>query len=136
MNSRRKFLQNSSALLGGTILASSVSNSAFAIFKNTVAPSDQLNIAAIGVNGMGWADVTAALKVPGVNLVAICDIDKNVIEKRLNDLTKMGKDASKVKTYGDYKKLLENKDVDAVVVGTPDHWHALIMMDACAAGKD
>ena len=136
MNSRRKFLQNSGVILGGSLVASSLNNSAFAIFKNGVAPSDQLNIGAVGVNGMGWSDVTAALKIPGVNLVAICDIDKNVIQKRLNDLTKMGKDASKVKTYGDYRKLLDNKDIDAVVIGTPDHWHAMIMMDACAAGKD
>lgn len=136
MNSRRKFLQNSSALVGGGLLVSSINNEAFAIFKNRVLPSDQLNIGAIGVNGMGWADVKAALKIPGVNLVAICDIDKNVIEKRLDDLTKMNVNTSKIKTYGDYRKLLENKDVDAVVIGTPDHWHALIMMDACAAGKD
>ncbi|HWH62126.1 MAG TPA: Gfo/Idh/MocA family oxidoreductase, partial [Ginsengibacter sp.] len=137
MNSRRKFLQNSGVILGGGILASSLSNSAFAIFKNHIAPGDQLNIGAIGINGMGWADVTAALKVPGVNLVAVCDVDSNVIEKRLNDFsTKLNKDASKVKKYNDYRKLLENKDVDAVIIGTPDHWHAMIMMDACAAGKD
>ena len=129
-------MQNSAAMVGGSLLLSALDNSAFAIFKNKIAPSDQLNIGAIGINGMGWADVTAALKVPGVNLVAVCDVDKNVIERRLKDLTKMGKDASKVKTYGDYRKLLDDKDVDVVVIGTPDHWHALIMMDACAAGKD
>src|ERR1039458_6209869 len=136
MSSRRKFLQNSAAIVGGSLLLSAIDNKAFAIFKNRISPNDQLNIGAIGVNGMGWSDVTAALKIPGVNLVAICDIDKNVIASRLNDLTKMGKDASKVKTYGDYRQLLDNKDVDVVVIGTPDHWHALIMMDACAAGKD
>ena len=48
----------------------------------------------------------------------------------------MNVDASKVKTYGDYRKLLDKKDIDAVIIGTPDHWHALIMMHACAAGKD
>jgi len=136
MNSRRKFLQNSSIIAGGTLLASAFESNAFAIFKNRIAPSDQLNIGAIGVNGMGWADTTSALKIPGVNLVAICDIDQNVIDRRLNDLKKMNVDTSKIKTYGDYRKLLDNKDVDAVIIGTPDHWHALIMMDACAAGKD
>ena len=99
-------------------------------------PSDQLNIGAIGINGMGWADVKAALKVPGVNLVAVCDIDKNVIEKRLGELGKTGVDTSKIKVYDDYRKLLEQKDIDAVVIGTPDHWHALIMIHACEAGKD
>ena len=136
MNSRRKFLQNSAIITGGTLLASAFDNNAFAILKNRIAPSDQLNIGAIGVNGMGWADTTSALKIPGVNLVAICDVDQNVIDRRLDDLKKKNVDTSKIKTYGDYRQLLDNKDVDAVVIGTPDHWHALIMMDACAAGKD
>ena len=136
MNSRRKFLQNSAMLAGGTLIASAFDNNAFAILKNRIAPSDQLNIGAVGVNGMGWADTMSALKIPGVNLVAICDIDKNVIDRRLKELSKKNVDTSKIKTYGDYRQLLDNKDVDVVIVGTPDHWHALIMMDAVAAGKD
>ena len=117
-------------------MASAINNQAFAIFKTTIAPSDQLNIGAIGINGMGWADVTAALKVPGVNLVAICDVDKNVMDKRMADLAKMNYDTTKVRRYDDYRQLLDQKDIDAVVIGTPDHWHALIMMHACEAGKD
>jgi predicted dehydrogenase len=93
-------------------------------------------VGAIGVNGMGWANVTAALKVPGVNVTALCDVDKNVLDKRMGELGKMNIDSSKVKTYGDYRKLLDDKDVDIVIVGTPDHWHALQMIHACEAGKD
>src|SRR6201747_2882001 len=52
------------------------------------------------------------------------------------DLSKMNVDASKVKTFSDYRQLLDQKDIDAVVIGTPDHWHALIMMHAVEAGKD
>jgi predicted dehydrogenase len=136
MSSRRKFIHNTAAMVGGGLLLSALDNNAFAILKNRISPSDQLNIGVIGINGMGWADLTAALKIPGVNLVALCDIDKNVIDKRLGDLAKMNVDATKIKIYGDYRKLLDNKDVDAVIIGTPDHWHALIMMHACEAGKD
>ncbi|MEO5998482.1 MAG: Gfo/Idh/MocA family oxidoreductase [Chitinophagaceae bacterium] len=136
MTSRKNFVQNSAALIGGGMVASTFSNRAFAIFKSRIAPSDQLNIGAIGINGMGWADVTAALKLPGVNLVALCDVDKNVLDKRMNDLGKTKADVSRVKIYSDYRKLLEQKDIDAVIIGTPDHWHAMIMMNACAAGKD
>ncbi|MEP6952344.1 MAG: Gfo/Idh/MocA family oxidoreductase [Ginsengibacter sp.] len=136
MNSRRKFLQNSSTILGCGLLVSALDNNAFAIFNNRVMPGDQLNIGLIGANGMGWADLTAAVKIPGVNVVAICDVDKNVLDRRMGDLGKMKIDAAKVKTYGDYRQLLDNKDVDAVIIATPDHWHALIMMNACAAGKD
>jgi predicted dehydrogenase len=136
MTSRRKFLQNSATIIGGSALISATSNSAFAIFKNSISPNEQLNVGAIGINGMGFADLTSALKIPGVNVVALCDVDANVIAKRMKDLEKMKVDTSKIKTYNDYRQLLENKDVDVVIVGTPDHWHALIMMDACAAGKD
>src|ERR1700710_177483 len=136
MSSRKKFLQQSSVIMGAGALATVFNNPAFAYFKNRLAPSDQLNIGAIGINGMGWADVSSALKVPGVNLIAICDADKNVMDKRMADYTKMGHDASKVKRYDDYRALLDQKDIDAVVIGTPDHWHAMIMMHACEAGKD
>ena len=136
MSSRRKFIHNTAAMVGGGLILSALDNHAFAIFKNRISPSDQLNIGVIGIKGMGWADLTAALKVPGVNLVGLCDVDKNVIDQRLGDLGKMNVDASKVKTYSDYRQLLDNKDIDAVIIGTPDHWHALIMMHACEAGKD
>jgi predicted dehydrogenase len=134
MSHRRHFLKQGSAFLAGATLLSALDNRAFAILKRHTA--DQVNIAAIGINGMGWANVTSALKQPGVNLVALCDVDKNVLDNRLKDLAKMNVDASKVKTYNDYRKLLEQKDIDAVIIGTPDHWHALIMMHACEAGKD
>jgi predicted dehydrogenase len=136
MTSRRDFLQKSAIITGGGLLASALNNSAFAIFKNRIMPSDQLNIGAIGINGMGWTDTLSAIKIPGVNLVAICDVDKNVMDRRMNDLAKMSYDTSKVRRYDDYRQLLDQKDIDAVIVGTPDHWHALIMMHACEAGKD
>ena len=136
MSSRKKFLHQAAALTAGSFFASSLDNHLFAIFKNRIAPSDQVNVGVIGLNGMGWSDLTAILKVPGVNVVALCDVDKNVIDRRLNDLTKMNIDASKIKIFNDHRKLLELKEVDAVIIGTPDHWHCLQMVDACQAGKD
>jgi predicted homoserine dehydrogenase-like protein len=96
MSNRRSFLQQSTTLVGGSLLLSAGGNQAFAILKNKIPPGDQLNFGAIGVNGMGWADVTAALKIPGVNLVAICDVDQNVIAKRQADMAKLNVDATKV----------------------------------------
>ena len=136
MSHRRRFLKQTSTILGGATLFSAFDNSAFAMLKKQVSPADQVNIAAIGINGMGWANVTSALKVAGVNLVALCDVDKNVLDKRMADLAKLKVDAGKIKTYTDYRKLLEQKDIDVVIIGTPDHWHALIMIAACQAGKD
>lgn len=94
---------------------------------------DKINVAAIGINGMGWSDLTAMLKNPDVRCVAVCDVDKNVLDKRVAELAKQN---IKVKAYSDYKKLLQDKSIDAVIIGTPDHWHCLIMAEACAAGKD
>lgn len=136
MSSRRKFLRNTSALAAGGFLASSMDNQAFAIFRNKILPSDQINVGAIGINGMGWSNLSAAMKLPGINVVALCDVDKNVLDKRMADLAKLNVNTSKVKTYGDYRKLLEQKDIDVVLIGTPDHWHALQMIHACEAGKD
>jgi predicted dehydrogenase len=126
MSNRRTFIQQSSILAAGTFLHP----------RSRVAPSNQVNIGAIGLNGMGWADLSSALKVPGVNVVALCDVDQNVLTKRMSDLAALKVDTSRIKLYGDYLKLLEQKDIDAVLIGTPDHWHALIMIAACQAGKD
>jgi predicted dehydrogenase len=136
MANRRSFLQQSSALIGAGILVSAFDNKTFSSFSKLVAPGDQVNIGAIGINGMGWANVNGAMKVPGVNIVALCDIDKNVLDNRMADLAKMKVDTSKIKTYTDYRELLDRKDIDAVIIGTPDHWHAMIMIHACQAGKD
>jgi len=131
MTTRRNFLRQTSFVVAGTLAA----NHTFAALLKKIAPSDQLNVGVIGVNGMGWSDTRAILQHPGINLYAICDIDQNVIAKRLKELGTMNIDASKVKTYSDYRKMLELKEVDIVIIGTPDHWHALQMVDACAAGK-
>jgi len=136
MSSRRKFLHQSSLILGAGALSSAFDNKAFTILNGGIPPSDQLNIGAIGINGMGWSNVKAALKVAGVNLVAVCDVDSTIIGTRLAELTPLNIDISKIKIYDDYRKLLGQKDIDAVIIGTPDHWHATIMIHACEAGKD
>lgn len=136
MNPRRRFIHQAGSLIGGATLVSAIDNKAFAIFKNRFPAADQVNIGAIGINGMGWANVTSALKQEGVNLTAICDIDKNVLDKRSAEFAKLKPGAAKPKVFTDYRKLLEQKDIDAVIIGTPDHWHALMMIDASAAGKD
>jgi hypothetical protein len=101
MNHRRNFLQKSAALAGGGILLSAFDNQTFAILNNGIAPSDQVNIGAIGINGMGWSNVRAAMKIPGVNIVALCDVDRNVLNKRADEFAKMKPDAPKPTLYGD-----------------------------------
>ncbi|MGN7784061.1 Gfo/Idh/MocA family protein [Niabella sp. 22666] len=134
MSSRRKFLANSSMLaLGGLALQSFNTQNFSGIITSA---ADQINIGVIGIKGMGWANTMSILKIAGVNLVALCDVDQSVLDDRLKELKGKNIDTGKIKTYKDYRGLLDNKDVDAVIIGTPDHWHALIMIDAVRAGKD
>lgn len=125
---RRQFLQNTSAYLAGAALVPTSLKAA-----KRVAANDKINIAAIGINGMGWMDLMSMLKNPEAQCVALCDVDKNVLDKRVGELSKNN---INVKTYDDYRKLLEDKSIDAIIIGTPDHWHCKIMADACEAGKD
>lgn len=131
--SRRTFLKSGSALAVGAGMASFVPLELLASQRKRVSPGDRINVGAIGINGMGWSDLNALMKNPEINVVALCDVDENVLRKRVAELAKAN---IKVKTYTDYRRMLEDKNIDAVTVGTPDHWHCLIMTDACSAGKD
>jgi len=136
MLNRRKFLNYAATAVGTTAMLSALDNPAYALFNRTIGANDQINIGVVGIKGMGWSDLKAALKVPGVNLIALCDSDANVLDERMAELKSMNVDAANVKRYKDYRALLDNKDVDAVIIGTPDHWHALMMIHAVQAGKD
>lgn len=94
---------------------------------------EKIRVGAIGINGMGWSDLNAILKHPDVVCEALCDVDKNVLDKRVKELSDRG---IKVKTYTNYRDLLADEEIDAVIIGTPDHWHCLQMIEACEAGKD
>lgn len=131
--SRRKFLRATGQTVAGAGLLSALPWDVIARDKARISQNDRINVGVIGANGMGWSDAKSFMKIPEVNVMAICDVDQNVIDKRVAEV----KEANlKLQTYSDYRKLLDNKDIDAVIIGTPDHWHCLQMVDACAAGKD
>ena len=125
---RRTFIKTASAAAAGTVIPFE----AFSIGKPGVSASEKINVALVGGNSMGWSDLTSFLKNPEVECVALCDIDRNILNKRTDELVKLNR--SKPKLYVDYRKMLENKDIDAVIVGTPDHWHCLIFVESLEAG--
>ena len=129
---RRDFTKNASAALAGSMFMAPAFLEAEAWSKR-ISPNDKLQIGVIGCNGMGWSNTNSHLKMKDVDLVAICDVDSNVIEKRLVDYAKLRE--NKPKVYADYRELLNNKEIDAVIIGTPDHWHCKMMIDAVKAGK-
>jgi predicted dehydrogenase len=128
---RREFLEAGSAALAGAGLSSSASAPES---QSAVPPSDQLRFGVIGVNGMGWNNMGALRAIDGVECVALCDVDRNVLEKRAGQLEE--RRGATPTLYDDYRRMLEDDALDFVVIGTPDHWHCLQMVHACQAGKD
>lgn len=132
-NSRRNFIKNSSATIAALGLVEFFPSELYANIRNKVGANDKINIGLIGLKNQGFNNVLAFLKIKEVNLLAICDIDDEQINKRKNDLMKLG--VNNLLVYKDYRKLLENTDIDAVIIATPDHWHCLQLTDALSAGK-
>lgn len=132
--SRRQFLGQGSAALAGASLASSPPLAHATSVSKRVAPSDSLSFGLIGANGMGWSNLDAHRRIDGVECIALCDVDRQVLERRSAELEE---DSGQMPIlYSDYREMLENDDIDFVIIATPDHWHCLQMVHACEAGKD
>ncbi|MBI5819115.1 MAG: Gfo/Idh/MocA family oxidoreductase [Verrucomicrobia bacterium] len=95
--------------------------------------NDTIRVGIIGFGGRGREHISALRKVEGVKIVALCDVDAKILAKGVAEFEKRGE---KVTAYNDPRKLMEDKDIDAVSTATPNHWHALLTVWACQAGKD
>jgi predicted dehydrogenase len=130
MPTRRDFIKRSAATTAGLGLAPAYYSS---IFNSP--PSDRINIGLIGCNGQGFSNLRNFLEHEQVECLALCDVDENVLNRRAADVEKIrGKKPANL--YKDWRKVIDNKDINLVIVGTPDHWHCLQMVSACEAGKD
>lgn len=131
--SRREWLEQSMFAAA----AASAVPATFAWSKESLAYSaaDKVRVAVIGVNGQGGGHLSALMKRPGCEVVAICDVDTEVGQKK--GVAVVEKATGKApKYYQDIRKLLEDKDLDAVSIAVPNHWHALAAVWAMEAGKD
>ncbi len=95
--------------------------------------NDAIRVAVVGMRSKGRSLANQIKQIPGVRLVAFCDVDSQILEERV---AQFAAEEIKVTPYRDYRKLLENPEIDAVVISTPNHWHALMAIWACQAGKD
>lgn len=133
---RRGFLKRSGMVSAGLTFGAPAFIKGFAQKK----PSDTVNAAVAGIRSRGGyyyggsGHTANYTKIKNSRVAAICDIDENLFPQAVADIEKLGGD--KPKTVVDFRDLLDDKDIDAVSISTPDHWHALQTIWACQAGKD
>ena len=127
---RRSFIKNTTVATAAVGLAASMP----AAMSACSSSNKLVRCGLIGAKGMGFSDLTAFLGQPDTECVAICDVDKRVLDARIADTEKL--QGKKPKAYSNYRQLIDDKEVDVVIIGTPDHWHCLIFVEACQAGKD
>ncbi|MBI4903701.1 MAG: Gfo/Idh/MocA family oxidoreductase [Acidobacteria bacterium] len=124
---RRHFLQSSSSIATG--LAAGLASPAFAFQQPK----------RVGLIGCGWygkADLLRLIQVAPVEVVSLCDVDKRMLSQAADIVSTRQASKKKPRTFSDYRQMLAQKDLDIVLIGTPDHWHALPMIEACKAGAD
>src|SRR5579884_325553 len=109
-------------------------NAAGAMAAHAAAPADQVVLGVIGSGSRGTFVMTVLQKDPAVRIGAICDVYEPNLEKAISTASRIP--GSRPKAYRNYKDLLADPDIDAVLIATPEHWHARMVLDALAAGKD
>jgi predicted dehydrogenase len=137
---RRQFLQDTAALaasisaIPATTARAADETSPKTGEKKKVGPNDVINVAVIGVRGRGMEHVRAYNDLDEARISTICDVDRNVIPKAMKSVSTAN--GSEPKYVQDLRRILDDKDIDAVSIATPNHWHSLAAIWACQAGKD
>ncbi|MCD6354109.1 MAG: Gfo/Idh/MocA family oxidoreductase [Prolixibacteraceae bacterium] len=130
MTNRRNFIKKSALATAGLGLVASMPMAMDACKGS----NEKLVCGLIGSNGMGFADLKAFLGQKNTECAAICDVDENVLNRRLNDTEKI--QGKRPKGFKDFRKLLEEPGIDVIIIGTPDHWHCLPFVYAAEEEKN
>lgn len=135
--SRRRFnAALGAAVVGGPLLATRGASAG----EVSVAPSERITVGLIGVGKMANDyHLKTLLGFPDVQIVAVCDVDtqrRRHARQRVEDAYSVNSGYRGCSDYRDFRELLDRKDIDGVVIATPDHWHAIAIIEACKAGKD
>ena len=125
-STRRGFLKSTLGLAGPLIVPSSVLGK-----EGATPPNERVQLGCIGVGGMGSGNLSAFLQDKRVEVLGICDVDANHRAKGL-ETAGLKPEAG----TGDFRELIAREDIDAVMIATPDHWHATALIEACKSGKD
>lgn len=133
-NSRRRFINDAGKMVAGSSVLSAIPIGILNCQNRIIGANENVIVGLIGCNGMGFANLRTFLGQPGVRCAALCDVDQNVLDRQSAEVEKIT--GTRPDLYKDYRKLIERNDIDVVIIGTPDHWHCLPMVEACEAGKD
>ena len=101
--------------------------------RRVLGANDRVRVAICGLHGRGVNHIERYAALKNAEIAALCDVDDNVMRQRVAEAQKLG---VRPKTYTDFRKLLEDKSIDAISIATPNHWHSLMAIWACQAGKD
>src|SRR5438477_4099032 len=129
---RRQFLKTSGAAVAAGMLASCSSSRSTTPRGKPFGAHNDIRVAVIGFNAHGKSHIRAYKSIPGVRLVALCDVDDHVLNSQADDLAK---ENINVKRYRDLRALYDDKEIDAVSIATPNFWHSLAAVWGCQAGK-
>ena len=127
---RRSFIKKSGVATAGTLVGSQVLGRT----STQNSPNNTLNVAVIGIRSRGRDHCRALSKIPNVRIATLCDIDQRLLPEAVAELEKLT--GYRPASTTEYRKVLEDPDIDAVSIATPNHWHALQTIWACQAGKD
>src|SRR5437899_4200467 len=125
---RRQFLKKSSSALLALSAASYV--------PTTLAAEKPRRVGLIGAGWYGKSDLWRLVQVAPVEIISICDPDKHMLAEAVEIAVQRQKSKKQPRTYADYREMLKEKDLDIVLVGSPDHWHALHAIAAMESGAD
>lgn len=131
LHTRRQFIGTTGTAAAGIGLGLALAPRTYAQSKGA---NDKVIFGMIGCGGMGRHNLRKFMELSGVEIAAVCDVDEKHMNDAADDVVKAGRPAPK--KFKDFRKLLEEKEINAVLIGTPDHWHAIPFIAACEAGKD
>lgn len=134
---RRTFLSESGRRAGGTALGLAVGALGQSRWSSAArSANEKVVVGVVGCGYMGRTNLRDFLHAPNVAVAAVCDVDSRRLADALDDVHKAERNAGKVETHGDFRRLIDRKDIDALVVVAPDHWHSHMAIAAMKAGKD
>ncbi len=124
---RRSFLKKAATAGAAAVVAPMIFS------RGVMGANERINIAVAGFNGVGKRHIRSFDSIPGVSVVALCDVDRNVLDSQMQPFKDRNR---KISGYTDIREVLDRDDIDAIAIATPNHWHTLMTVWACQTGKD